>query len=68
MSSEYQKLRRQHTDKFGVEPVVIGMFWNQPEKIRAGIAAAIKNNKPYNERDFLSKKELKDFDAGNLLF
>lgn len=54
--------------QFGEEPVIIGMFWDDQEQVTNNIIDAIDNNKPYNERDLLSKEELKAFDKGELVF
>jgi len=57
-----------HKEFFGVEPIIIGLFWNDPESVVDGIINAMKINKPYNEEKLLSKKELIAFKDGNLLF
>ena len=53
---------------FGEEPNIIGMFWNNQEKLVENIKKAIKDNKPYNEYNLLSDEEKKAFDKGELLF
>ena len=53
---------------FGEEPNIIGMFWNNKEKLVENIKKAIKDNKPYNEYELLSDEEKKAFDNGELLF
>jgi len=57
-----------HKEKFDIEPIIIGIFWDDTEKEKDGIIEAIKNNKPYNERELLTKDELKAFDKGELVF
>lgn len=61
-------LEREHIEKFGIKPNVIGMFWNNPEAIIDGIEEAIENNKPYDEYELFSDDEKKAWDSGNLLF
>ena len=62
------KLTEEHIKKFGVEPNIIGMFWNDPEAVILGIVESIEKNKPYDEYKMLSKEEQKLFDDGRLLF
>ena len=57
-----------HKEIFGVEPYVIGMFWNSPETVMDGIIKAIEEGQPYNEYEMLAKEEQKAFDDGDLLF
>ena len=57
-----------HKKEFGVEPVIIGMFWDNPDKVSNEIIEAIEKGKPYNEEDLLSKEELEAFNRGDLLF
>ena len=63
-----EKLIKEHIEKFGAEPIEIGMFWKNSEILLENISKAIKENKPYNEYDFLTDKEKKLFDEGYLLF
>lgn len=63
-----ENLIKEHIEKFGTEPYIIGMFWNSPETIIDGIIKAIEENKPYNEYKMLTKEEQKAFDDGHLLF
>ena len=65
---ELNKAYKEHKKKFGVDPYVIGMFWNDREQLLKGIIKAIEENKPYNEYELLSDKDKKDFDNGELLF
>jgi hypothetical protein len=57
-----------YIDKFGEEPNVIGMFWNQPNILEDNILNAIKTGKKYNELDLLTDEELKLYNKGELLF
>ncbi|MFK5937520.1 MAG: hypothetical protein QM497_03890 [Sulfurimonas sp.] len=65
-----KELIEEHIKKFGVEPNIIGMFWNNQDAIINGIIEALdeKTDKPYDEYKMLSKKDRKAFDAGGLLF
>jgi hypothetical protein len=57
-----------HLEVFGVKPVVIGMYWDDIEKLEALIEESIEKNIPYNEENKLTKEELRDFYNGNLSF
>jgi len=57
-----------YIDKFGEEPKVIGMFWNEPNILEDNIKNAIKTGKKYNELDLLTDEELKLYNKGQLLF
>lgn len=61
-------LEREHIEKFGIKPNIIGMFWNDQEALIDGIEEAIENNKPYDEYKLLSEEEQKTWDNGDLLF
>ena len=63
-----EELYKLHKKELGVEPKIIGMFWNSPQLIVDNIINAIEENKPYNEYEMLTKEEQKAFDDGNLLF
>jgi hypothetical protein len=54
--------------KFGEEPNIIGMFWNQPTILEQNIQNAIKTGKKYNELDLLTDEQRKSFLKGDLLF
>lgn len=54
--------------KFGEEPNVIGMFWNQPTILQQNIENAIKTGKKYNELDLLTDEQRKAYLKGDLLF
>ena len=57
-----------HIEKFGVEPVVIGIRWEEPDLIEKMVYQAIAEGKPYNEEDELTSEELKAFKDGRLFF
>lgn len=61
-------LVEKYFEKFNEEPYILGMFWNNQEQLIQNIEKAIKDNKPYNEYELLSKEEQKAFDNGELLF
>ena len=63
-----EKSINKHKETFGVEPIDIGMFWDNPIQYEENIKQAIKDNKPYNEYEMLTKEEQKAFDKGELLF
>lgn len=63
-----ESLTKEHEKKFKKEPYIIGMFWNDQEQLLINIELAIETNKPYDERDLLSKEELKAFENGELVF
>jgi hypothetical protein len=65
---ELQKYRQLHRDKFGVDPVVIGLFWEAPGLFLKHLREAVENNHVYNELDFLSEDELQDYRMGRLYF
>ena len=54
--------------KFGEEPKIYGMFWNQPTILQQNIENAIKTGKKYNELDLLTDEQRKLFLKGDLLF
>jgi hypothetical protein len=54
--------------KFGEEPKIYGMFWNQPTILQQNIENAIKSGKKYNELDLLTDEQRKLFLKGDLLF
>ena len=57
-----------YIEKFGKEPNIIGMYWQDPEQLKENLLKAIKKDEPYDEYELLSKDEQRDYDAGNLLF
>ena len=40
-----------HLEKFGVEPFITGINWNQPDLIEQSITKAIESGRPYVEED-----------------
>jgi hypothetical protein len=63
-----EDLIKEHLDKFGVEPKVIGMFWSEPDLLIDGIANAIDKGEPYDEYMMLSAEDRKAYDQGKLFF
>jgi hypothetical protein len=55
-----------HEQEFGVEPIIIGLFWDDPDKIQKNIIDAIEKGKPYNEEEMLDDDDLEAFEEGNL--
>ncbi len=47
----HQELVRLHLEKFGVEPFITGINWNQPDLIEKGIIKAIESGQPYVEEE-----------------
>jgi len=60
--------REEHIEKFKKEPVIICLFLDEPLEVDRNIKQAIKDNKPYNEYELLSKEEQIAFDSGSLVF
>ena len=48
---DFQVLVRMHLEKFGVEPFITGINWNQPDLIEKGIIKAIESGQPYVEEE-----------------
>ena len=59
------ELAKIHKQVFGVDPVIIGLNWDNAEDL---IVEAIQNNVPYDETKMLSPEELKMFNDGKLFF
>jgi hypothetical protein len=62
------RVTKEHKEKFGVEPYCLGMFWSNQEELITRIEKAIKDDKPYDERDLLSKEDLEKLSKGELVF
>ena len=54
-----------HEEELGVEPVVIGLHWDD---VQERILDAIEQGVPYNEEKELTPSQLKDFESGDLVF
>ena len=67
MSKILQSIQ-EHMEKFKKEPIILGIFFDNPKQEYLNIINAIETNKPYNEYDLLSNEEKKAFDKGELLF
>jgi hypothetical protein len=61
-------LIKEHLEKFGVKPNIIGMFWDDPKAVIDGISDAIDEGKPYDEYAKLSEDDQKEYDKGKLFF
>lgn len=57
-----------YMEKFGTEPVIIGMFWNTPDQLIKNINKAIERGVPYDEYRLLSAPQREAYDQGKLLF
>lgn len=63
-----EKIEREHFQWFDKYPSIIGVHGGDFDTLRDQISKSIKDNKPYNERDLLSKEDLKSYNEGNLFF
>ena len=63
-----EQLINLHITIFGIEPIIIGMFWEDNNVEIDNIINAIEEGKPYNEYEMLTKEEQISFDKGELLF
>lgn len=54
-----------HKQELGVEPVIIGLHWDD---VQERIMDAIEQGVPYNEENELAPQELEDFESGELVF
>ena len=66
--AEIPELTQRHKKAFGIEPVVIGMYWSDREALDALIEKAIIDGKPYDEYEELTDEVKKAYDAGELVF
>lgn len=62
------RVEEEHIKIFNKNPYIIGIYWNNVSLLTQNIAKAIKDNKPYDERNLLSKEELKAYEKGELVF
>ena len=63
-----ENLVKRHKELFGVDPIFIGLFWDDTEKQFDGVSDAIDNGVPYDEYKMLSKSDQEAYDNGDLLF
>jgi gamma-glutamylcysteine synthetase len=63
-----KELIDKYIEIFNEEPIIIGMFWNDLERIEQNITNAIKTGKKYNELEMLTDEQRKLFNKGKLLF
>lgn len=63
-----QNLQNLHKEKYGVEPNVIGLLWNDIDEQIELLIKAVEGDKPYDEYQMLSKEEQAAFDKGDLFF
>jgi hypothetical protein len=62
------KFIKDYIIKFGEEPKIYGIFWNEPTILQQNIENAIKTGKKYNELDLLTDEQRKSFLKGDILF
>ena len=63
-----ENLKNLHKEKYGVEPNVIGLLWNDMDKQIDLLIEAVEGNQPYDEYKMLSKDEQLAIDKGELFF
>lgn len=63
-----EEIENKHNEKFGVEPKVIGFYWDDIDKLVSEIKKSIKENVPYDEYDTLTDEDKKLYDSGELVF
>jgi len=63
-----QNLRNLHKEKYGVEPNVIGLLWNDLDRQIELLIKAVEGDEPYDEYQMLSKEEQEAFDRGEIVF
>lgn len=63
-----EELVKEHLEKFGVEPNVIGRFFGDPRIVMENIEEAIDSDVPYDEYRDLTDEQKKAYDAGELNF
>jgi hypothetical protein len=59
---------KQHIEKLGKKPNIIGMYWNDDEELIAGLIKAVETSTPYDEYLLLDKDSRKAWDNGYLVF
>lgn len=57
-----------HIEAFGIEPIIIGMFWDDQDRTERNVMRAIKAGKPYDELSMLEKEDRKSYNSGGLFF
>lgn len=62
------ELTKEHLEEFGVEPVIIGLYWDNQGKLVDAIYDAIEDGKPYDELDKLTPEEREAYENGELQF
>ena len=62
------KLTKKHIEKYGVEPNVIGLLWNDLDRQIELLIKAVEGDEPYDEYQMLSKEEQDAFDKSELFF
>jgi hypothetical protein len=65
---ELQKAEQEYIERFGKKPNIIGMFFDDPERVASNLRNAIKTGEEYDEYLMLSESDRKKYDEGMLLF
>lgn len=64
----FENLNNLHKDKYGVEPNVIGLLWDDTDEQFDLLVKAVEGDKPYDEYEMLTKDEQQAFDKGEITF
>jgi 3-oxoacyl-[acyl-carrier-protein] synthase III len=62
----WEGIIKEHKQKFGVNPVIIGLFWDNPNQVEKNIIEAIEKGEPYNEEKLITDDELESLEDGEL--
>jgi hypothetical protein len=65
---ELREATQEYIDAFGKQPKIIGMFFDDPERVASNLRDAIKTGEEYDEYMLLSESQRKKFDDGGILF
>lgn len=63
-----EELKAEHKEEFGIDPVIIGLYWNNEEKLIDALDRAIEEGTPYDELSKLSPSEREAYESGELVF
>ena len=55
--AEYERkgVYKLHFEKFGVDPIIMGIYWDDIEELERLIMVGIEDNIPYDETDDFNK-------------
>lgn len=63
-----ENLIKRYIEKFNKEPYMIGLYWDDKNRLLENISKSIEDNKPYNEYNLLSDEDKKSYDDNVLVF